>query len=142
MADNHCAVSRKTAGSDSPPYGRIQMKTNQKWKESINEKMFFMITTQDNPDATCYSAKNSRKPVNFYCAAPRAKSVELAGDFNHWRPLPMQRSVDGWWFTQIQLCHGHHQYRFLVDGKPMLDPHATGVARDEHDEQVSLIAVS
>jgi len=54
----------------------------------------------------------------------------------------MQRLVDGWWSARVELCHGHHQYRFLVDGRPMLDPHATGVARDEQDEHVSLIAVS
>jgi 1,4-alpha-glucan branching enzyme len=118
------------------------MKTNHKWKESINERMFFMNTAQNSSHSARYSAENSHKPVNFYCAASRAKSVELVGDFNHWHPLPMERSLDGWWLAQLQLCHGHHQYRFLVDGKPMLDPHATGVARDEHDEQVSLIAVS
>ncbi|HSY18841.1 MAG TPA: glycogen-binding domain-containing protein [Candidatus Acidoferrales bacterium] len=89
-----------------------------------------------------YSAHNSHKPVNFYCAAPAAKMVELAGDFSHWHPLPMERSPDGWWVTRVELRHGHHTYRFLVDGKPMLDPHATGVVRDDHDEQASLIAVS
>lgn len=100
-----------------------------------------MNTAQNNPDNAQHSAKNSQKPVNFYCAAPNAKVVELAGDFNHWHPWPMQRSVDGWWLARLQLCHGHHQYLFLVDGKPMLDPQATGIARDEHDERVSLIAV-
>jgi len=89
-----------------------------------------------------YSAGDTAKPVNFYCAAPSAKRVELAGDFNQWHPFPMERSVDGWWFAQVQLCHGHHQYRFLVDGRPMLDPQASGIARDAHDEQTSLIAVS
>jgi 1,4-alpha-glucan branching enzyme len=118
------------------------MKTSHNFRESISEKLYFMNTTQNRNDPPLYSAKNSHKPVNFYCAAPRAKLVELAGDFNHWHPLPMQRSVDGWWLTQVQLCHGHHQYRFLVDGRPMLDPHATGVAHDEHDEKVSLVAVS
>jgi 1,4-alpha-glucan branching enzyme len=118
------------------------MKTNHKWKESTNERLFFMNTAQNNSFNARYSAENSDKPVNFYCAAPNAKSVEVVGDFNNWHPLPMRRTIDGWWFSQIQLCHGHHQYRFLVDGNPMLDPHATGVAHDEHDEQVSLIAVS
>lgn len=99
------------------------------------------MRNQNENEATPYSAKNSIKPVSFYCAAPHAKLVELAGDFNHWHPLPMQRSVDGWWLAQVQLCHGHHQYRFLVDGKPMLDPHATGTIRDGNDERVSLIAV-
>ena len=101
-----------------------------------------MNTAQNNPGTSLYSANNSTKPINFYCAAPHANLVELAGDFNHWHPLSMQRSVDGWWLAQVHLCHGHHQYRFLVDGKPMLDPHATGVVRDEHGEQVSLLAVS
>ena len=118
------------------------MKTHTKWNESPLEKLFFMNTMQEIPLNSRYSAKNSLKPVNFYCAAPAAKQVALVGDFNHWHPLPMRRSVDGWWLAQVQLCHGHHQYRFLVDGKPMLDPHATGVGRDERDERVSLIAVS
>ena len=89
-----------------------------------------------------YSAHNSHKPVSFFCAAPSAKTVELAGDFNDWQPLPMTRSVDGWWMAQVELCHGHHQYQFLVDGRPMLDPRATGIVRNERNERVSLIAVS
>ena len=93
---------------------------------------------------TSYSAREMAKPVNFYCAAPGAKSVTLAGDFNEWDPssLPMKRRVDGCWFLQVPLTHGHHRYRFLVDGRPMLDPHATGVARDERNEEFSLVAVS
>ncbi len=54
----------------------------------------------------------------------------------------MERRVDGWWFLQVPLPHGHHRYRFVVDGKPMLDPQATGIARNEQNEQVSLVAVS
>jgi hypothetical protein len=50
--------------------------------------------------------------------------------------------VDGWWFIQVPLTHGHHQYRFVADGKPMLDPHAAGVARNERNEEVSLVAAS
>ncbi|MGA2246249.1 MAG: glycoside hydrolase family 13 [Verrucomicrobiota bacterium] len=82
------------------------------------------------------------KQVSFFCAAPRAKSVELVGDFNEWQPLPMTRSMDGWWLAQVELCHGHHQYRFLTDGQPTLDPHAVGIARDDQNERASLIAVS
>ena len=89
-----------------------------------------------------YLGKEMLKPINFYCAAPRARSVEIAGDFTQWQPFPMKRAVDGWWFAQLQLSHGHHQYRFLVDGRPILNPHATGIARDERNGQASLIAVS
>jgi 1,4-alpha-glucan branching enzyme len=84
------------------------------------------------------------KPINFYCAAPKAKVVYLVGDFNGWDPTshPMERRVDGWWFRQVRLAHGHHQYHFLVDGTPTLDPRATGVSRNARDEEVSVVAVS
>ncbi|HWX22618.1 MAG TPA: isoamylase early set domain-containing protein [Candidatus Binatia bacterium] len=91
-----------------------------------------------------YGARNTAKPVNFYCAAPTAASVVLVGDFNGWDATshPMQRQVDGCWSLQVQLTHGHHRYRFLVDGKPVLDPRGTGIARNERNERVSLVAVS
>ena len=89
-----------------------------------------------------YSASNSRKPTNFYCSAPNAKSVSLVGDFNHGHSIPMRRRVDGWWFIQVELPHGHHQYHFLVDGQRTLDPQAAGTARDNDNQPVSLLAVS
>lgn len=101
-----------------------------------------MNAVSDAPASQLYSASNSLRPVNFYCSAPGAKSVALAGDFNHWHPIPMRQRVDGWWFIQVDLPHGHHQYQFLVDGQPTLDPHASGTARDSHNQPVSLVAVS
>jgi 1,4-alpha-glucan branching enzyme len=91
-----------------------------------------------------YSAKKMAKPINFICVAPDAKHVNLMGDFNDWSPEanPMKRQPDGAWLTQLPLHHGHHHYRFLVDGKPTLDPRAQGVARDHTGSKVSLIAVS
>ena len=82
------------------------------------------------------------KPVNFYYAAPEADSVEITGDFNAWQPIRMGRLLDGWWFIRLQLAHGYHQYRFLVDRAAQLDPQATGMAYDEKNEQVSLVAVN
>ncbi len=91
-----------------------------------------------------YSATRMQKPVNFFCLAPRAKQVELVGDFNEWQSgvHPMERQPDGSWRTQVGLHHGHHHYRFLVDGEPTLDPNAQGIARNAQNERVSMIAVS
>lgn len=118
------------------------MHTGTKWKETHHEKLHFMNTTWPHSVADPYSAKNSRKPVTFLCRAPGARTVELAGDFNHWHPFPMQPLPEGWWQAQVELCHGHHQYRFLVDGQPALDPRATGIVRDEQGARASLVAVS
>ncbi|MCD6338985.1 MAG: isoamylase early set domain-containing protein [Verrucomicrobia bacterium] len=91
-----------------------------------------------------YSAKRNRKPINFFCHAPHAKSVCIIGDFNNWKPgaTPMKRQPDGNWSAQVPLHHGHHRYQFLVDGKPELDPNATGISRNAKNERVSIIAVS
>jgi 1,4-alpha-glucan branching enzyme len=101
-----------------------------------------MNTIYDKPGSELYSAKHSLKPVNFYCDAPGANQVKIAGDFNHWFPVPMQRRVDGWWYVQMLLNHGHHQYRFVVDGVPRLDPQAMGTTRNEEEGEVSVVAVS
>ena len=83
------------------------------------------------------------KPVNFICAATTAKRVALIGDFNGWQSqaAPMQRQPDGCWHLQLPFAAGHHHYLFLVDGKPMLDPRAQGVARNEKGEKVSVLSV-
>jgi 1,4-alpha-glucan branching enzyme len=88
------------------------------------------------------SAVNSQKTVSFFCAAPNARRVDLEGDFNNWMPSPMIRSVDGWWIAQVELCRGHHLYRFLLDGRPILDLSAHGTGCNEEGERVSLIEVS
>lgn len=84
------------------------------------------------------------KPISFICMAPNAQSVTLVGDFNDWNELghPMQKHYDGSWQLQVTLGHGHHHYAFVVDGKIVLDPRASGTARNETGQKVSLIAVS
>lgn len=91
-----------------------------------------------------YSAKKMAKPINFICVAPKARHVSLVGDFNDWDHTthPMKRQPDGAWLIQIPMSHGHHHYQYCVDGKPMLDPRAQGIARNEKNEKVSLLAVS
>jgi 1,4-alpha-glucan branching enzyme len=106
-----------------------------------SRERFAMNATGEKNGNEFPAARHSVSPAHFYCQAPLAKSVELAGDFNHWKPFPMQLRGDGWWFLQVMLGPGHHQYRFLVDGKPVLDPRAMGVVRDPLNGEASVIAV-
>ena len=98
---------------------------------------------QSDP-AKRYSAKHMRKPVNFFCHAPQARAVTVAGDFNQWDPQAhvMRQGPDGGWHLQVPLNHGHHRYVFLVDGVATLDPRAQGIARNDQNERVSLMSVS
>ena len=103
-----------------------------------------MNAVLERPGTTYYSAKNSVKPVNFFFAKPDAAAVNLMGDFNSWDPksLPMEKRVDGWWFIQVPLAHGHHTYLFVVDGLPTLDPQSAGTVQTDRYDRASVIAVS
>jgi 1,4-alpha-glucan branching enzyme len=103
-----------------------------------------MSDREQNVSASPYSAKRTRHHVDFFCHAPNAKQVCLAGDFNEWQPTanPMQRMPDGCWMASLELTHGHHEYLFLVDDRPVLDPRANGIVRNSRNERVSLLAVS
>lgn len=52
-----------------------------------------------------------------------ATKVYVAGDFNSWTPnaLPMKRIGEEWTF-RIHLSVGKHLYKFIVDGKWIIDP--------------------
>ena len=91
-----------------------------------------------------YSSSRNLHHANFFCRAPEARHVSLVINFNHWNPTaaPMRRMPDGRWMASLELPHGYHQYLFLVDGEPLLDPNASGTARNERNEPVSLIAIS
>ena len=101
-------------------------------------------TIPERPAESPYSAKRMLKPVHFYYSNRQAKAVSLVGDFNHWNPMthPMRQRPDGWWFAEVPLTHGHHQYLFLVDGVPMVDPRASGSVCIEPFKKVSVLAVS
>jgi hypothetical protein len=71
-------------------------------------------------------------------------SVELVGSFTHWQKVPLQRDseVDAWHVT-IHHIPGNrtHHYMLLVDGKPVQDKHADGMAvpHGPQEEQYQLM---
>ncbi len=91
-----------------------------------------------------YFTNRTSHHVDFFCDAAEARQVCLVGDFNNWdaAATPMRRMPDGRWMASLELHHGHHHYLFIVDGAPQLDPKASGIARNDQNERVSLIAVS
>jgi hypothetical protein len=62
--------------------------------------------------------------IRFALAAPRARAVSVAGDFNGWRPdaTPLERGPDGVWSAHVPLTHGNWSYSFVVDGQWVEDP--------------------
>ena len=70
------------------------------------------------------SAKSKKRRFTFKLKAIDAEKVYLAGDFNGWSTSshPMKHNGDGEWKKQIALPTGKYEYKFLVDGRWMVDP--------------------
>jgi len=62
-----------------------------------------------------------------------ARKVYLAGSFNNWSPeaFPMKREGDAW-VLPVHLGLGKHLYKFVVDGKWILDPGNKLWEQNEH----------
>lgn len=59
----------------------------------------------------------------FRYKAPDAKGVELMGEWNGWKAIPMTKGDDGVWTAKVTLSTGTFAYKFLVNGTDwVLDP--------------------
>ena len=70
------------------------------------------------------SAKIKKKKFTFDLRAIDAKEVYLVGSFNAWdtNSHPMEKSESGIWQIKVELPAGNYEYKFLVDGKWIIDP--------------------
>ena len=104
------------------------------WVSSLNDYHQFLTGWEPSPlKATSTSftphdgafAEPALTSVEFRHKAPKAKSVELVGDFNAWKPglIKMTRGGGAWTVT-IPVLEGRHKYLFLVDGEPVIDAQA------------------
>jgi len=69
--------------------------------------------------ATKHGHEQSESVVHFFCYAPDAQSVFVAGTFNDWQPdaTPMVRDDEGEWETSLPLSPGRYEYKFVVDDR-------------------------
>ena len=71
------------------------------------------------------------------------QTVEVAGTFNHWQKVPLQRDgiLDAWHVTLHHIPGNKtHHYMIFVDGKPSQDKHCDGLAipHGPHEEQFAI----
>lgn len=62
--------------------------------------------------------------VRFEFSHPTAKTVCVAGTFNHWQPetKTLHPSGQGHWLKETALAPGTYEYCLIVDGQWMPDP--------------------
>lgn len=81
--------------------------------------------------------------VHFELAAPEARMVHLAGDFNGWRPdeIRMTRGAGGIWAVTVPIAVGVHSYQFVVNGSTWVADPAAGATDDGFGGRNSMVVV-
>jgi hypothetical protein len=69
--------------------------------------------------------------VTLRVRAPEARTVEIAGDFTSWEPVPLARSADGWWTATLPISDGTHQLSVRLDGSAWVVPPGLMTMTDE-----------
>ena len=83
-------------------------------------------TTFDRKLADFYGIRQTGGAVSFVTLYPRAKTVQIAGDFNNWQPeqsIMKNPGNDGKWQLTLPLGPGKYRYRLVVDGHWQQDPY-------------------
>ncbi len=69
-----------------------------------------------------------------------AKKIFLAGDFNFWSSNSLAMKYEnGEWTFRVHLSPGKHLYKFVVDGKWIMDPGNTLWEENEHNTGNSIV---
>jgi septum formation inhibitor-activating ATPase MinD len=77
-------------------------------------------------EAKIRRSRPKKKRIAFMLEAPENASVQIAGDFNNWVPMGLHLIEDKGkkvWQTDIPLMPGTYEYKYVVDGNWMPDPH-------------------
>ncbi|OUL18066.1 alpha-amylase [Nostoc sp. RF31YmG] len=86
--------------------------------------------------------------IEFKLFAPRNKKATLIGSFSDWQETPMEKTEDGYFYTQLKLEDGIHQYKFRIQTQSpnfppdewvdVIDPYATDV---DEQQKVGLVRI-
>ena len=74
--------------------------------------------------------------------ADDARRVELAGDFNQWKPVVASRAENGVWYADLDLPQGEYRYAFRIDGKEWRVPEGVAAVDDEFGGKSAWLTVS
>ena len=73
--------------------------------------------------------------------APEAETVELAGDFTDWKPVPLRRWGPDSWRTLLPVSPGLHRLAIRIDGGEWRAPPGTRPIESEFGGQVAEVVV-
>jgi hypothetical protein len=87
-------------------------------------------------------AQQPRGTTRLSIRAPQAQRVEIAGDFNDWKPLAAIRAANGVWYADLSIPPGQYRYAFRVNGKEWRVPDGATAVDDGFGGKSAWVTVS
>lgn len=132
---DYFSLSRELLTTDKEAAAPIAAKPARKPKVDIKERMEEILKDE--------LPKFKLSEVSLKLAAPEAKKVYVAGDFNNWRvdDESLMKQEEGVWKTTLSLVPGRYRYRFVKDGEWVEDPSNGNKAMNPYGQMDSLIEI-
>jgi hypothetical protein len=98
-----------------------------------------LLPLRGSGQAVAYVVDSGERELRF--SVPQATRVELAGDWNGWQRIPMQRAADGRWMVRVTLPSGVHRFNVIADGDRWLVPEEVASLDDGMGGRAGLLVV-
>lgn len=112
-------------------------------RELVEQEVSVKVEALDHWSALLHGPQVTQAGVCFEADFPRAKTVRITGSFCDWsaKGLPLKHREDGTWECHLALEDGEYEYRFIVDGAWLPDPHNTETVANEFGGANSRVVV-
>lgn len=114
-------------------------------KELITEEQEQEIKKEIESAIKTKGPQRIKNGVLFTFHAPEAESVEIVGDFNNWTATQKSKldpARKGVWAKIYDLSPGRYHYKFIVDGKWIIDPFNPNTEADGGGNLNSLLEIT
>ncbi|HOX26564.1 MAG TPA: AAA family ATPase [Candidatus Krumholzibacteria bacterium] len=113
-------------------------------REIAGQAVDLSVSALDHWTALLHGPEATPEGVHFVVDLPRARDVRLTGSFCGWsrEGLPLRRRQDGRWECVVEIGPGAHEYRYIVDGTWLPDPHNANNVTNEFGGANSLVTVA
>ncbi len=112
-------------------------------QELVDQAAKVKVEAIDHWSALLHGPQITKSGVCFEADFPQARNVRITGSFCDWsaKGLPLSRRDDGMWECQLDLESGEYEYRFIVDGAWLPDPHNVETTENEFGGANSRVVV-
>ncbi len=113
-------------------------------QEMLELDVDLAVPALDHWTALLHGPEQTPEGVRFVASFPRAVDVRVSGGFCDWSSvgIPLAKRGDGHWECVVPIEPGDHEYRFIVDGTWLPDPHNARACSNEFGGSNSLVSVS